>query len=140
MYENPAPTTAAIVLNHHEELLLVRRAVEPSTGEWCLPGGFMELGETPEQGVVRELKEETNLDGTVQSLIGLSPSLHGYWGDVIVIGFHVRVDGNPPIPGDDALEARFFPFTNIPPLAFRTHQDLLDIFCQAQHLPGSQQN
>jgi len=140
LYENPAPTTAALVLNSQRELLLVRRAVEPSEGEWCLPGGFMELGETPEQGVLRELKEETNLEGIVSDLIGLSPSLHGYWGDVVVIGYHVQVNGGTPAPGDDAREARYFPLDRTPPLAFRTHRDLLTTFCRRQGLsvPPSQ--
>lgn len=135
LYENPTPTTAALVLNHEQELLLVRRAVKPSAGEWCLPGGFMELGETPEQGVLRELKEETNLEGTVQALIGLRPSLRGYWGDVVVIGYHVGVNGGTPVPGDDARQVRYVPLSDIPPLAFRTHRELLAAFCRLLGLP-----
>lgn len=134
LYENPVPTTAALVLNSERELLLVRRAIQPSVGEWCLPGGFMELGETPEQGVLRELKEETNLEGTVNALIGLSPSLHGYWGDVVVIGYHVQVNGGAPAPGDDAREVRYFPLDDTPSLAFRTHRELLAAFCRREGL------
>ena len=131
LYENPFPTTAAIIVNDRDEILLVRRAVPPARGEWCLPGGFLELGETPEEGVLRELKEETNLEGIVQGLIGLCPSLHGYWGDVLVAGYHVKINGGTMQPGDDARDVRYFPLQNRPRLAFDTHQQLLVAYIQS---------
>jgi len=131
LYENPFPTTAAICLNEEEELLLVQRSVNPGKGQWCLPGGFLELGETPEEGVLRELKEETNLDGRVLSLIDLSPSLNGYWGDVLVIGYHVELNGGRMSPGDDAQKVHFFPLHSRPVLVFGTHEHLLASFLDA---------
>ena len=50
-------------------VLLVKRAVEPLRGRWALPGGAVELGETLEEAVVRELKEETNLTVRVLGLV-----------------------------------------------------------------------
>ena len=128
LYENPFPTTAAVCLGEEGDLLLVRRSVPPGKNEWCLPGGFLELGETPEEGVLRELKEETNLDGEVLSLIGLSPSMNGFWGDVLVIGYRVRLRGGKPTPGDDASEVRFWPINSRPHLVFQTHEQLLKKF------------
>lgn len=130
MYENPFPTTAALIRNPRNEILLVKRAVDPAKGYWCLPGGFLELGESPEQGVLRELKEETNLAGTVESFVGLSPSMYGVWGDVVVMGFHVSVNGGKLIAGDDAQEVRYFPTDDLPALAFETHERLIEMFIE----------
>jgi len=49
IYENPVPATAVVVIDKTESLVLVKRGVDPKKGYWCLPGGFMEIGETPEQ-------------------------------------------------------------------------------------------
>jgi ADP-ribose pyrophosphatase YjhB (NUDIX family) len=49
--------------------LLIRRGTEPLKGQWSIPGGTLELGETLEAGVVRELKEETGLDVRILELI-----------------------------------------------------------------------
>ena len=61
-YQNPKPT-ATLICPKKNEILLVQRAFSPGKGEWGLPGGFLELGETLEQGAKRELNEETNLNG-----------------------------------------------------------------------------
>lgn len=128
LYENPFPTTAAVIVNSTDEILLVQRAVRPAVGEWCLPGGFLELGESPEQGMLRELKEETNLDGDIIQLIGLSSSMYGVWGDVVVMGYHVSANGGELGPGDDAQDVRYFSFDDLPALAFHTHQHFIDLF------------
>ena len=63
IYENPIPATCLVVVNGRNQILLVKRDVSPKKGQWCLPGGFIELGEAPEQGALRELAEETGLSG-----------------------------------------------------------------------------
>ena len=57
------------VIIHQGRALLVRRGSEPLKGEWSIPGGTLELGETLEQGVARELLEETGLAVRVLELI-----------------------------------------------------------------------
>ena len=52
------------------KILLVLRDTEPQKGSWCLPGGYLQWDETAEEAVVRELKEETGLDGGVIRLLG----------------------------------------------------------------------
>ncbi len=58
--EAPIVGVGAVVIDG-TKVLLVRRSQEPLKGEWSLPGGALELGETLQQGVVREVLEETGL-------------------------------------------------------------------------------
>lgn len=57
------------VIIDHARTLLIRRGSEPLLGEWSIPGGMLELGETLEQGVARELLEETGLSVRIIELI-----------------------------------------------------------------------
>ena len=63
-------TSTAIIPFPSDRILLVKRDTVPFKGYWALPGGRMELGETVEQTIVREVKEETGLDVTVVRKIG----------------------------------------------------------------------
>lgn len=54
-------TTAGAIILKDEKILITRRAFEQEKGKWCLPGGHIEVGETAEHAVRREIKEETNL-------------------------------------------------------------------------------
>jgi 8-oxo-dGTP diphosphatase len=126
LYENPVPATAAVVLDDEHLLLLVKRGAEPAKGEWCLPGGFVELDESPEQGVLRELHEETGLQGKVDRLIDVVSEESPFYGPLIIIGYQVSPQGGTPRPGDDAAAAKYFPLGDLPPLAFDSHQALID--------------
>ena len=63
-YFNPSSASVALILNKQNELLVCRRAKEPAKGTLDLPGGFIDMAETGEEGVAREVKEETGLDVT----------------------------------------------------------------------------
>ena len=60
-YFNPSSATVALILNEKKELLVCRRAKEPAKGTLDLPGGFIDMNETGEEGVSREVWEETGL-------------------------------------------------------------------------------
>lgn len=60
-YANPSSATVALIVNEKNELLTVRRGKEPAKGTRDLPGGFVDMDETGEQGVAREVLEETGL-------------------------------------------------------------------------------
>ena len=60
-YFNPSSATVALILNEKDELLVCRRAKEPAKGTLDLPGGFIDMKETGEEGVSREVEEETGL-------------------------------------------------------------------------------
>ncbi len=125
-YENPVPATAVVAFNERNELLLVRRAVEPGKGKWCLPGGFQELGETPEQCARREFKEETGLDARVQELIALEMGFNPSAREVLVAGYRVLVCGGKLQAGDDAMAAAYFPLDGLPELAFQSHARIIE--------------
>ena len=60
-YFNPSSATVALILNERDELLVCRRAKEPAKGTLDLPGGFIDMTETGEEGVAREVREETGM-------------------------------------------------------------------------------
>jgi thiamine-phosphate diphosphorylase len=126
IYENPVPATAVLLFNENDELLLVQRGQEPGKGNWCLPGGFQELGETPEQCALRELREETGLGGRVQALVGLEMGVNPMAGEVLVAGFSVQAGGGELQAGDDAMAAAYFSLTGLPELAFQSHLRLIE--------------
>ena len=127
-YENPKPT-ATLICPRGDDILLVKRAFEPAIGEWSLPGGFMELIETLEQAAIRELKEETNLDGNVVKLLGNCSHFNSIFGDILLLGIEMQIDNWSNLKvGDDASEAAFYNFNNHPPLAFECHIKILNMY------------
>lgn len=90
------------------EVLLIRRGKPPRLGEWSIPGGRMELGETAAQAALRELAEETGVSGEMLGLVDVVDYLGGEI-QMVLIDFAVRWTGGEPVAGDDAAEAGFFP-------------------------------
>ncbi len=82
-YLNPSSATVAFILNEKDELLVVRRKNEPAKGTLDLPGGFVDMDETGEEGVAREVKEETGLDVTEVSYQFSIPNLYLYSGFLV---------------------------------------------------------
>ena len=124
-YENPKPTST-LICEHENKLLLVKRAVEPGKGLWGLPGGFIELNETPDQAAMRELKEETNLNGNVICQLGYTCHFNTIHGDVLLLAFLMDIsDYSEMLAGDDADDVELFPLEKLPPLAFNSHERIL---------------
>jgi len=69
-WNNPKPVTS-VILHNNEKILLLQRANEPFKNYWCLPGGYMDYEETPEEAIRRETKEETGFDLSIGSLVGV---------------------------------------------------------------------
>jgi 8-oxo-dGTP diphosphatase len=122
LYDNPVPAVCAVVCDAAHRILLVQRKIPPRRGEWCLPGGFMELEETPEEAVLRELSEETGLQGEVAGLLGLEATLNRIYTTVLVAGYRVTPLTDHLHAGDDAMAVDWFAPPALPPIAFGSHR------------------
>jgi ADP-ribose pyrophosphatase YjhB (NUDIX family)/DNA-directed RNA polymerase subunit RPC12/RpoP len=137
-YENPVPAATSIVLNAQNQMLLGRRGVEPAKGQWCLPGGFIEQGETMGQAALRELKEETGLEGKIVSFIDCFYQESKFYGSLIIFGYQVEIVGGQIRASDDLVEVCFYDTVSLPPLAFTSHQKIVEKFLNSKSslLPG----
>ena len=130
-YQNPKPT-ATLICPKGEEILLVKRAVDPSKGEWGLPGGFIELGETPFEGAERELKEETNLIGIPNKVLGTCSHHNTVFGDVLLIGILMKINKWDSMrPMDDAEDAKLYSLNKLPPIAFYCHKKIIELYIKS---------
>lgn len=126
-YANPCSATAAFIINDNDEMLVVRRAKEPAKGTLDLPGGFVDMYETVEEGMRREIKEETGLDVQDIRYLFSSPNVYEYSGmgiHTLDMDFLVYVHGDPEtlkasiLAADDAAEALWIPVSKINPDEF----------------------
>jgi ADP-ribose pyrophosphatase YjhB (NUDIX family) len=114
-YHNAAPCSAVLV-EDAGRVLLARRAVDPGKDLWDLPGGFCEPGETPEEGAVRELREETGADIQVTGFLAHLVDTYGPDGDATMnCVFRARLVGDAVLtPADDVAELRWFAPDELP--------------------------
>ena len=131
IYENPVPASCLVVVDDRDRVLLVKRNVAPKIGWWCLPGGFMELHETPEAAALRELTEETGLSGRIDCLMGVMATPNRQYQTVLMIAYRVRHFDGTPHPGDDADSVAWFSREALPPIAFSSHKHFIDAHYQA---------
>ncbi len=98
-YNNPTPVLAAIV-EYGNEIILARNKMWPPN--WFgLITGFLEEKESPEDGIIREVKEELNLESVIVELVGLYPF---YRMNQLIIAYHVKADSDGEIKLNDELE------------------------------------
>jgi ADP-ribose pyrophosphatase YjhB (NUDIX family) len=103
---------------------MVRRAIEPRFGRWVLPGGFVDLGETVEEAVVRETQEEAGLKVRVVRLQNVYSYRHSR---TVLLAFETEYLSGNLAPGDEESEARIFAPHEIPweEIAFSSTRDAL---------------
>ncbi len=116
-YDNPLPVVSVIIVVNRQ-FLLVQRKFEPQKGKWCLPSGFAESGESIEAAALRELKEETGIDGKIVDFIDLDSGYSSHYGDLLFTTFEAEWISGTLKPGDDAESVNFFDIDKMPPLAF----------------------
>lgn len=116
--KQPQLGVGAVVLKG-DHVLLIKRGRPPRVGDWSLPGGRVELGETVQSAVLREVREETGLDVELGPLLdvinyiepipnGESPRFH--YALVDFLAFHTSGE---PVAATDATDARFLPVTEV---------------------------
>ncbi|MFZ5692900.1 MAG: NUDIX domain-containing protein [Pseudomonadota bacterium] len=107
-HERPSVTVDCVVFDDRDRLLLIRRRNPPFAGQFALPGGFVDPGETTEDAARRELLEETGLEARDLRLVGVySKPGRDPRGWTISIAYLIEVNDYEPVAGDDAADAGF---------------------------------
>lgn len=107
-YFNPCLAVAAILLGPDDKALFIRRAHDPAKGKLAIPGGFVDIGETAEMAMRREIKEEVNLDvGPLEFLITATNEydFRGVVYPVLDIAFVCRAVSTAPVAALDGVDA-----------------------------------
>lgn len=108
----PQVCVGAIAI-HAGRLLLICRATPPGAGEWSVPGGRVEQGELLVEAVLRELREETGLEGVCGEFVGIAERI-GAHGHFVILDYAVTVfDDRVPQAASDAVEAAWVPLEDV---------------------------
>jgi len=109
-----AEVCVGAIVVEDERLLLIRRGRGPAAGEWSVPGGRVEGGELLAEAVVRELAEETGLEGVCGPLVGWVERLDEEY-HFVILDFAVQLldPSAPAVAGDDALEVEWVPLHDV---------------------------
>jgi ADP-ribose pyrophosphatase YjhB (NUDIX family) len=123
-YLDPKIAVGTVIRMPDAKVVLVKRAIEPGYGKWVFPGGYVDRGEEITLAAIREAREESGLEVTIDRLI----NIYSYAGraPIIVVYAATFVSGELAVD-DEGLEARAFSREEIPwaELAFRSTQDAL---------------
>ena len=122
-YQNPK-IIAGCLIEHNEKVLLCKRGIEPQSGKWTLPAGFMENNETIEQGATRETMEEANASITNMSLYAIYDIPHI---SQVYMMYRAQLSSEQFSPGAESLDVALFDRKNIPweLLAFSVIKEVL---------------
>ena len=118
LYPNKPLIGVGAVIVCNGRILLEKRKGEPGKGKWSIPGGLVELGERAEQTVIREVREETNLEVENPELIDVVDSITFDEGGrikyhFVIIDYFVKLKGGTVKAADDAAELKWVPFNEV---------------------------
>ena len=134
--DSPIIGVGAVVFKE-KSVLLAKRAREPGMGQWSIPGGAVELGETLEEALIREIGEEVSISFEIGGLVRLLDRvlfdrnnrvryhyvIADYWG---------RWLAGDPVPDSDVSEARFFTVEDV--LSMNIHKELRETILMADEM------
>jgi mutator protein MutT len=124
-YFNSSSSTIAIIINENDELLVATRAHEPVKGTLDLPGGFVDLDETGEEAVIREVKEETHLDISEIKYMFSIPNKYIYSGfevQTLDLVYLCKVNNTQGLQAeDDVANLQFIKISELDPDLFGLH-------------------
>ena len=134
------PLIATDVIIHQEgqswrSIVLIKRK-NPPVG-WAIPGGFVDIGETVEHAAVREAKEETGLEVTLQDLLGLYSEPNRDPRGHVVSAVYIGTGRGQMVAADDASTVDVFSVDQLPrPMAFDHAQVMKDYIHYLERLPA----
>ena len=121
-YFNPSSATVAVIINKNKELLVATRANDPAKGTFDLPGGFVDMNETGEEAVIREVLEETSLSITSVKYLFSIPNTYMYSGFEVQttdMFFLCNTDDDSSFKAhDDVAAVQFIPIGDLDPALF----------------------
>jgi ADP-ribose pyrophosphatase YjhB (NUDIX family) len=131
-YENPK-VVVGVVATWEDKLLMCRRAIEPRKGYWTLPAGFMEMGESPEEGAAREAWEEARARLEIVDLLSLYSLSHI---SQLQLFFRARLLTPDVSAGPESEEVGLFTFNNLPDsdVAFPSVRWAIDHYRQVRNV------
>jgi 8-oxo-dGTP diphosphatase len=134
--KSPLVGVGAVIVEHHRDdhrVLLIRRGQPPLLGEWSLPGGVLECGETLREAVAREAREETGLLVETGEMLGvyervIRDDVKRVRYHYVLIDFLCRAVGGDLQAGSDAADVRWFTRDELP--ALNLAYDANDVVCK----------
>ena len=121
-YFNPSSATVAVIINDRNEIMVATRAHEPAKGTYDLPGGFVDMNETAEKALIREVKEETGLEVVSAQYLFSMPNLYIYSGfqvETTDLFFLCKLQNSSKFSAqDDVAELKFIPIADLDPSLF----------------------
>jgi ADP-ribose pyrophosphatase YjhB (NUDIX family) len=127
-FVDPKVGAAVLAVSDDNRVLLVKRSVEPARGTWCLPGGFMETGETPQATAIRECWEESGYGVEITGLIDVY-YYENYRGSGVLIVYKGRLVDGTAQAGDDADAVALFGPDELPDnIAFHSNLEALALW------------
>lgn len=115
------------IIIKNKKILLIKRATEPYKNSWALPGGFVDLGETLEQAVTREIEEETGLKTKPTKLVGAySDPKRDPRGHTVSVAYLVKTTGGNEKTTEEAKEVKYFPLERLPEHLAFDHKKIIE--------------
>lgn len=125
-WNNPKPVVS-VIIKKTNKVLLLKRAREPLKDYWCLPGGYVNYSEKPEEAAIRETKEETGLDVEIKKLIcvyQINNDPRGINLDIIYTG---SVAGGKIKTNTEISEFKYFSANKLPELIAYKHRAVINL-------------
>lgn len=122
-WNNPTPVVS-VVIHKNGEVAMLKRAKEPFKGYWVLPGGYINVEETVQEAVIREAKEEANIEITLEKLIGVYRIDDDPRGINIDIIYSAQSKGNVALSPEDS-EFKYYKLNSLPELIAYKHREAI---------------
>lgn len=132
-YSNPNVVVGCLIVKD-EKVMLCKRGIPPRAGLWNLPSGFLENGETLEEGAAREVLEETEASVKVEILLSIYDVLNA---GQVNIHFLASMEGDHYATTEESLEIKWFHFDEIPfsEMAFSSHTFTIKSYLESSDTP-----